>query len=42
MTMRVEEESYKGVSEGDLVPLEELGLPVHPDKGLMIVFWKGQ
>ena len=39
--MRVEEESYKGVAEGDELPLTELGLPA-PDKGLMIVFWKGQ
>ncbi len=40
--MRVLEESYKGVSEGMAIPLEELGLPAHPGKGLLIVFWKGQ
>lgn len=40
--MRVEEESYKGVSVGDQLPLEELGLPSHPERGLLIVFWKGQ
>ncbi len=39
--MRVEEESYKGVEEGIEIPLQELGLPA-PDKGLLIVFWKGQ
>jgi hypothetical protein len=39
--MRVLEESYKGVSEGLEIPLGELGLPA-PDKGLLIVFWKGQ
>jgi hypothetical protein len=39
--MRVLEESYKGVSEGAEIPLEELGLPA-PGKGLLIVFWKGK
>jgi hypothetical protein len=39
--MRVLEESYKGVSEGTELPLEELGLP-KPENGLLIVFWKGQ
>jgi hypothetical protein len=40
--MRVLEESYKGVSVGMTIPLEELGLPAHGDKGLLIVFWKGR
>ncbi len=40
--MRVLEESYKGVSEGMEIPLAELGLPAYPDKGMLIVFWKGQ
>ena len=40
--MRVLEESNKGVEAGMTVPLAELGLPAHPDKGLLIVFWKGQ
>lgn len=39
--MRVLEESYKGVAEGMTIPLLDLGLPA-PDKGLLIVFWKGQ
>jgi len=39
--MRVLEESYKGVAEGMEIPLKDLGLPA-PDKGLLIVFWKGQ
>ncbi len=40
--MRVLKESFKGVAAGMKIPLEELGLPAHPDKGLLIVFWKGQ
>ncbi len=40
--MRVLEESYKGVSVGMTTPLEELGLPAHAAKGLLIVFWKGR
>lgn len=39
--MKVLDESYKGVAEGMEIPLEDLGLPA-PDKGLLIVFWKGQ
>ena len=39
--MRVIDESQKGITEGQTIPLQELGLPA-PDKGLMIVFWKGQ
>lgn len=39
--MRVLEESYKGVEVGMEIPLKDLGLPA-PDKGLLIVFWKGQ
>ncbi len=39
--MRVLKESYKGVSAGMEVPLEELGLPARADRGLLIVFWKG-
>jgi hypothetical protein len=40
--MKVIDESNKGVSEGTLVPLEELGLPAPTTGGLLIVFWKGQ
>ena len=39
--MRVLKESYKGVSVGMKIPLEELGLPADAEKGLLIVFWKG-
>jgi hypothetical protein len=39
--MRVEQESYRGVQEGDEIPLAELSLP-SPDTGLLIVFWKGR
>lgn len=39
--MKVIDEGQKGVSEGQAIALEELGLPA-PDKGLLIVFWKGQ
>lgn len=40
--MRVLEESYKGVEAGTELPLKQLGLPSDLDKGLLIVFWKGQ
>lgn len=40
--MKVLDESYKGVSVGSLVPLDELGLPAPTTGGLLIVFWKGQ
>ena len=38
--MRVLKEASKGVSEGTLVALGEMGLPVEGTGGLLIVFWK--
>lgn len=40
--MKVLDESYKGVSVGAEIPLEEVGLPAATTGGLLIVFWKGQ
>ncbi|MDO8735534.1 MAG: hypothetical protein Q7K29_00420 [Thermoleophilia bacterium] len=40
--MKVIDEGNKGVAEGTLVPLDELGLPPSTTGGLLIVFWKGQ
>ncbi len=40
--MKVLDESHKGVAEGTVVPLEEVGLPAPTSGGLLIVFWKGQ
>lgn len=39
--MRVLKESYKGVAVGATIPLGEPGLPARPERGLLIVFWKG-
>ncbi len=38
--MKVLKEATKGVSEGTVVPLGELNLPVTGKDGLLIVFWK--
>ena len=38
--MKVLKEACKGVSQGETVNVEELGLPVKGTDGLLIVFWK--
>ena len=38
--MKVLKEASKGVSQGTIITLGELGLPVKGTDGLLIVFWK--
>ncbi len=38
--MKVLKESTKGVSAGTVIALEDMGLPVKGNDGLLIVFWK--
>ncbi len=38
--MKVEKEACERVSEGTILSLEELSLPIKGTGGLLIVFWK--
>ncbi len=40
--MKVLDESGKSVPAGSTLTLEDLGLPVAGDRGVLIVFWKRQ
>ena len=40
--MKVLDEASKGVTEGAVVPLDALGLPINGTGGVLLVFWKAQ